>query len=123
MVRNKMSGSPVDVQFPGDEQEQPQASSSEAGGTGKGKTMLVMMEDMMKDTAMQKLLYPHLPEGLRNPKTFELMLSNPAYRSQLESMLEQQVCTASMCCTIPQPSCCIACQVYKHRFQVQIGAQ
>ena len=41
---------------------------------------------------MQKMLYPYLPEGMRNPQTFEWMMSNPEYRSQLEQMLEKQVC-------------------------------
>ncbi len=45
----------------------------------------------MQDPAMQKLLYPYLPEGMRNPQTFEWMMSNPEYRSQLEQMLEKQV--------------------------------
>ena len=40
---------------------------------------------------MQKMLYPYLPEGMRNPQTFEWMMSNPEYRSQLEKMLEKQV--------------------------------
>ena len=40
---------------------------------------------------MQEMLYPYLPEGMRNPQTFEWMLSNPEYRQQLEQMLEAQV--------------------------------
>ncbi len=40
---------------------------------------------------MQKLLYPYLPEGMRNPQTFEWMMSNPEYRTQLEQMMEKQV--------------------------------
>jgi hypothetical protein len=43
---------------------------------------------------MQKLLYPYLPEGMRNPQTFEWMMSNPEYRTQLEQMMEKQVCSA-----------------------------
>ena len=44
---------------------------------------------------MQKLLYPYLPEGMRNPQTFEWMMSNPEYRIQLEQMMEKQVCSAA----------------------------
>ncbi len=36
---------------------------------------------------MQKMIYPYLPEGMRNPQTFEWMLQNPATRAQLETML------------------------------------
>ena len=43
---------------------------------------------------MQKLLYPYLPEGMRNPQTFEWMMSNPEYRTQLEQMMEKQVSLA-----------------------------
>ena len=39
---------------------------------------------------MQELLYPYLPEPMRNPETFEWMLNNPEYRVQLEKMMEQQ---------------------------------
>ena len=41
--------------------------------------------------ATQKLLYPYLPEPMRNAETFEWMLNNPEYRAQLETMLQQQV--------------------------------
>ena len=47
---------------------------------------------LLQDPNMQKMLYPYLPEGMRNPQTFEWMMSNPEYRSQLEQMLEKQVC-------------------------------
>lgn len=40
---------------------------------------------------MQKMLYPYLPEPMRNPQTFEWMLNTPEYRQQLEQMLAQQV--------------------------------
>ena len=45
----------------------------------------------VQDPKMQEMLYPYLPEGMRNPQTFEWMLSNPEYRAQLEGMLESQV--------------------------------
>ena len=49
---------------------------------------------------MQQLLYQHLPEPMRNPQTFEWMLSNPEYRKQLEGMMEQQVLP---CTLTPKP--------------------
>lgn len=49
------------------------------------------MLDMLKNPEMQKMLYPYLPEPMRNPETFEWMLNSPEYRSQLEGMLSQQM--------------------------------
>ena len=46
---------------------------------------------LLQDPKMQQLLYPYLPEGMRNPQTFEWMMSNPEYRAQLEEMLNKQV--------------------------------
>ena len=46
---------------------------------------------MQTDENLQKMLYPYLPEPMRNPETFKWMLSNPEYRQQLETMMEQQV--------------------------------
>ena len=43
------------------------------------------------DVHVVQLLYKYLPEPMRNPQTFEWMLSNPEYRKQLEGMMEQQV--------------------------------
>lgn len=40
---------------------------------------------------MQKLIYPYLPEGMRNPETFQWMVNNPEYRVQLEQALNKQV--------------------------------
>lgn len=62
-----------------------------AGGSGGGKGMfsIDMLERMMKDPNMQKMIYPYLPEGMRTPETFEWMMKNPAYRQQLENMLSQ----------------------------------
>ena len=37
------------------------------------------------------MLYPYLPEPMRNPQTFEFMLNDPAMRQQLEAMVAQQV--------------------------------
>ncbi|PKI77350.1 hypothetical protein CRG98_002295 [Punica granatum] len=41
----------------------------------------------MEDPTVQKMVYPHLPEEMRNPETFKWMLQNPQYRQQLEEML------------------------------------
>jgi hypothetical protein len=60
-------------------------------GAATGAPQLAMLEKMMRDPKMQSLLYPYLPEPMRNPETFEWMLSNPEYRKQLETMLGQQV--------------------------------
>lgn len=49
-----------------------------------------MLERMMNDENMQKMLYPYLPEPMRNPETFKWMLDNPEYRAQLEHMVSQQ---------------------------------
>lgn len=55
-----------------------------------------MLENMMRDPNMQKLIYPYLPEGMRNPQTFEWMLKNPATRAQLETMLQNNSAFAGM---------------------------
>merc|ERR1712003_178848 len=47
------------------------------------------VEQMMKDPKMQEMMYPYLPEGMRNPETFQWILSNPEMRSQMEQMLQQ----------------------------------
>lgn len=47
--------------------------------------------NVQTDENLQKMLYPYLPEPMRNPETFKWMLSNPEYRQQLETMMEQQV--------------------------------
>ncbi|XP_022141409.1 protein TIC 40, chloroplastic isoform X2 [Momordica charantia] len=45
------------------------------------------VEKMMEDPTVQKMIYPHLPEEMRNPETFKWMMQNPQYRQQLEEML------------------------------------
>ncbi|KAK7305590.1 hypothetical protein VNO77_43496 [Canavalia gladiata] len=45
------------------------------------------LEKMMEDPTVQKMVYPYLPEEMRNPTTFKWMLQNPQYRQQLEEML------------------------------------
>ena len=67
----------------------------EAGGAaGEGNKFTAdLMDQFFRDPNMQQLLYKYLPEPMRNPQTFEWMLSNPEYRKQLEAMMEQQVRT------------------------------
>lgn len=45
------------------------------------------LEKMMEDPTVQKMVFPYLPEEMRNPTTFKWMLQNPQYRQQLEDML------------------------------------
>ncbi|XP_062184379.1 protein TIC 40, chloroplastic-like isoform X2 [Phragmites australis] len=45
------------------------------------------IEKMMEDPAVQKMVFPYLPEEMRNPDSFKWMLQNPMYRQQLQDML------------------------------------
>ncbi|CAD6263621.1 unnamed protein product [Miscanthus lutarioriparius] len=45
------------------------------------------IEKMMEDPAVQKMVYPYLPEEMRNPDSFKWMLQNPMYQQQLQDML------------------------------------
>ncbi|XP_058008141.1 LOW QUALITY PROTEIN: protein TIC 40, chloroplastic [Hevea brasiliensis] len=45
------------------------------------------LEKMMEDPTVQKMVYPYLPEEMRNPATFKWMLQNPQNRQQQEEML------------------------------------
>ncbi|KAL3634715.1 hypothetical protein CASFOL_021769 [Castilleja foliolosa] len=57
--------------------------------TGQTKQPLSVeaLEKMMEDPTVQKMVYPYLPEEMRNPTTFKWMLQNPQYRQQLQDML------------------------------------
>ena len=44
---------------------------------------------MMENPEIQKMVYPYLPEEMRNPDTFKWIMTNPAYRSQMEVMLSK----------------------------------
>ncbi|KAL9425059.1 hypothetical protein AB3S75_032065 [Citrus x aurantiifolia] len=46
------------------------------------------LEKLMEDPQVQKMVYPSLPEEMRNPASFKLMLQNPEYRKQLQEMLD-----------------------------------
>ncbi|RDX73757.1 Protein TIC 40, chloroplastic, partial [Mucuna pruriens] len=55
--------------------------------TRKSVLSVDALEKMMDDPTVQKMVYPYLPEEMRNPTTFKWMLQNPQYRQQLEEML------------------------------------
>ncbi|KAL2635930.1 hypothetical protein R1flu_007409 [Riccia fluitans] len=59
-----------------------------AGSGQKGNLFSVeALERMMEDPTVQKMVYPYLPEEMRNPATFKWMMQNPQYRQQLQDML------------------------------------
>ncbi|KAM0886230.1 hypothetical protein ACQ4PT_029825 [Festuca glaucescens] len=64
-------------------------SSTGPTESSKAGPMLSMdtIEKMMEDPAVQKMVYPYLPEEMRNPDSFKWMLQNPMYRQQLEEMM------------------------------------
>ncbi|KAL2538861.1 protein TIC [Forsythia ovata] len=65
------------------------ANFSEDPYTEKTNPLLSVeaLEKMMEDPTVQKMVYPYLPEEMRNPTTFKWMLQNPQYRQQLQDML------------------------------------
>ncbi|XWS75589.1 hypothetical protein CRYUN_Cryun01aG0103600 [Craigia yunnanensis] len=84
------------AQFPKDVSDNGAASKQDAvafGGyqsTGRTGPALSVdaLEKMMEDPTVQKMVYPYLPEEMRNPDTFKWMLQNPQYRQQLQDMLK-----------------------------------
>ncbi|ONK77395.1 uncharacterized protein A4U43_C02F6090 [Asparagus officinalis] len=64
-------------------------SSTDQSQSGKTPSVLSVeaLEKMMEDPTVQKMVYPHLPEEMRNPTTFKWMIQNPEYRQQLQDML------------------------------------
>ncbi|TYI18435.1 hypothetical protein ES332_A07G090700v1 [Gossypium tomentosum] len=83
------------AQIPKDVSDNGTASKQDAsafGGyqsTGKAGLGLSVdaLEKMLEDPTVQKMVYPYLPEEMRNPETFKWMLQNPQYRQQLQDML------------------------------------
>ncbi|KAG2445908.1 hypothetical protein HXX76_000511 [Chlamydomonas incerta] len=74
-----------------------EASSRAAGASSSGSAapqdtgvMSDMMESMLRNPEMQKMLYPYLPEPMRNPQSIEWMLSNPEVKKQMEQMFASQ---------------------------------
>ncbi|XP_050111340.1 protein TIC 40, chloroplastic-like isoform X2 [Malus sylvestris] len=62
-------------------------TSSQSTGKAKPAMSVEALEKMLEDPTVQKMVYPYLPEEMRNPTTFKWMLQNPQYRQQLEDML------------------------------------
>ena len=94
--------------FPTPSADAAPSSSSSTGGS-KGAMTVQMLEQMVEDPKMLEMMYPYLPEPMRNKETFKWMLSNPVYRKQLEDMMEQQVSTfdpsmQNMMSSIPKES-------------------
>ncbi|CAI5459413.1 unnamed protein product [Closterium sp. Yama58-4] len=58
------------------------------GGGAKGKMTVEALEKMLEDPMVQKMIFPYLPEEMRDPATFKWMMQSPMYRQQLESMLD-----------------------------------
>lgn len=54
-------------------------------------TLARSMEVMLQDPKMQEMMYPYLPEPMRNPETFNFVLKDPTMRKQLVSTLAQSV--------------------------------
>ncbi|GJP69112.1 hypothetical protein CLOP_g25738 [Closterium sp. NIES-67] len=46
------------------------------------------LEKMLEDPMVQKMIFPYLPEEMRDPATFKWMMQSPMYRQQLEGMLD-----------------------------------
>ncbi|GMH22398.1 hypothetical protein Nepgr_024241 [Nepenthes gracilis] len=65
------------------------AAPGEPQSTRKTGSILTVeaLEKMMEDPTVQKMVYPYLPEEMRNPATFKWMLQNPQYSQQLQDML------------------------------------
>uniref|UniRef100_A0A1D1XZ67 Protein TIC 40, chloroplastic n=1 Tax=Anthurium amnicola TaxID=1678845 RepID=A0A1D1XZ67_9ARAE len=57
------------------------------GSSEEQAQSLDALEKMMDDPTVQKMVYPYLPEEMRNPTSFKWMLQNPQYRQQLQDML------------------------------------
>ncbi|XP_076913367.1 protein TIC 40, chloroplastic-like [Bidens hawaiensis] len=75
--QNGSAFKPTDGSFEG-------ASST---GTKEPVMSVEALEKMMEDPTVQKMVYPYLPEEMRNPTSFKWMLQNPQYRQQLQEML------------------------------------
>ncbi|KAK4391231.1 protein, chloroplastic [Sesamum angolense] len=60
----------------------PGIGASERTSTSTANPLLSVeaLEKMMEDPTVQKMVYPYLPEEMRNPATFKWMLQNPQYR-------------------------------------------
>ncbi len=64
-------------------------SAAGPGGPAGDGMMTSMLENMLRNPQMQTMLYPYLPEPMRNPQSIEWMLSNPEVKKQMEQMFAQ----------------------------------
>ncbi|GKV47072.1 hypothetical protein SLEP1_g54007 [Rubroshorea leprosula] len=84
------TSSPKNVSNSGAAAKQDLGASGGFQSTGKPGSVLSVeaLEKMMEDPTVQKMVFPYLPEEMRNPDTFKWMLQNPMYRQQLQDMLK-----------------------------------
>ncbi|WOL00887.1 protein TIC 40, chloroplastic [Canna indica] len=93
-VKESAKASPVDTESvkeipPNGTLKQDGSASSEQSQSGQAPTILSVeaLEKMMEDPTVQKMVYPYLPEEMRNPDTFKWMMQNPQFRQQMQDML------------------------------------
>ena len=63
------------------------APAAGAGGAAPGGVSFEMMEQMLDNPEMLKMLYPTLPEAFRSPEKVKWLLSQPGAKQQMEAML------------------------------------
>uniref|UniRef100_A0A2P2JKX7 Protein TIC 40, chloroplastic n=2 Tax=Rhizophora mucronata TaxID=61149 RepID=A0A2P2JKX7_RHIMU len=82
------TSSSVDAQASQNGAASKQGPSASDGYQSSGSPLSVeALEKMLEDPTVQQIVYPYLPEEMRNPSTFKWMLQNPQYRQQLQDML------------------------------------
>ncbi|GMI68987.1 translocon at the inner envelope membrane of chloroplasts 40, pigment defective embryo 120 [Hibiscus trionum] len=86
---SKDAGSPKDISNNGAASKQDAGAFAgfQASGTAGPTLSVDALEKMLEDPTVQKMVFPYLPEEMRNPETFKWMLQNPQYRQQLQDML------------------------------------
>lgn len=73
-----------------------------------------MMEKMLRDANMQKMLYPYLPEPMRNPESIEWMLNNPEVRKQMEQVFAQSVSRTAQHTTARRGMAALSASSFSH---------
>ncbi|XP_024544115.1 protein TIC 40, chloroplastic [Selaginella moellendorffii] len=63
------------------------ASTSSSDGKANSFFSVENLEKMLEDPTVQQMVYPYLPQEMRNPSTFKWMMQNPQFRTQLQEML------------------------------------
>lgn len=81
--------SPVLNPFFDDSDDDTGTTFADAGEEEPSDEDIEYMQNMIRNPEMQKLMYPYLPEFMRNPETFEMLLSNPQYKDQLKGIMKQ----------------------------------